>query len=94
MRPAIAAPRRSQLRGGSSRSRACALSCSRAGCGTKPASRRCKGACSEEVEAAVKQYLATPKQSTDAMFDYLYAQLPPVLRAQREEARRYAALGH
>ena len=41
----------------------------------------------------MKQYLSTPRQSTDAMFDYLYAQLPPALRAQREEARRYAALG-
>jgi 2-oxoisovalerate dehydrogenase E1 component alpha subunit len=53
-----------------------------------------KAACNEEVEAAVRQYLATPKQSTDAMFDYLYAQLTPALRAQREEARRYAAQGH
>jgi len=53
-----------------------------------------KAACSEEVEAAVKQYLATPKQSTDAMFDYVYAQLTPALRAQRDEARRYAALAH
>jgi 2-oxoisovalerate dehydrogenase E1 component alpha subunit len=50
--------------------------------------------CSEEIEAAVSQYLATPKQSTDSMFDYLYAQLPDGLRAQREEARRYAAPGH
>jgi len=53
-----------------------------------------KAASTEEVEAAVKQYLATPKQSTDAMFDYLYAQLTPSLRAQRELARRYAALSH
>jgi 2-oxoisovalerate dehydrogenase E1 component alpha subunit len=53
-----------------------------------------KAASTEEVEAAVKQYLATPKQSTDAMFDYLYAQLTPALRAQRELARRYAALSH
>jgi 2-oxoisovalerate dehydrogenase E1 component alpha subunit len=29
--------------------------------------------CGEAVETAVKQYLATPKQSTDTMFDYLYA---------------------
>lgn len=50
--------------------------------------------CSDEIETAVQQYLSTPKQSTDAMFDYLYAQLPPTLRAQREEARRYAAPGH
>jgi pyruvate dehydrogenase E1 component alpha subunit len=53
-----------------------------------------RAACSEEVEAAVRQYLATPKQSTDAMFDFLYAQLTPALHAQREEARRYAAPGH
>ena len=53
-----------------------------------------KAACSDEVEAAVRQYLATPRQSTDAMFDYLYAQLTPSLHAQREEARRYAALAH
>jgi 2-oxoisovalerate dehydrogenase E1 component alpha subunit len=49
-----------------------------------------KRACAEEIDAAVKQYLATPKQSTDSMFDYLYAELPPGLRAQREQARRYA----
>ncbi|HEY6453239.1 MAG TPA: pyruvate dehydrogenase (acetyl-transferring) E1 component subunit alpha [Steroidobacteraceae bacterium] len=47
--------------------------------------------CSEAVDAAVKQYLATPKQSSDAMFDYLYARLPPALRAQREDARRFTA---
>ena len=48
--------------------------------------------CTEAVESAVKQYLATPKQSTDSMFDYLYAQLPAGLRAQRDEARQFAAL--
>jgi pyruvate dehydrogenase E1 component alpha subunit len=47
--------------------------------------------CNEAVEAAVRQYLATPKQSTDSMFDHLYASLPDALRAQRDEARRYAA---
>jgi pyruvate dehydrogenase E1 component alpha subunit len=46
--------------------------------------------CNDEIEAAVGQYLATPKQSTDSMFDHLYAQLPPILRAQREQARRFA----
>jgi 2-oxoisovalerate dehydrogenase E1 component alpha subunit len=50
--------------------------------------------CSEEIDTAVSQYLATPKQSTDSMFDYLYAQLPDGLQAQREEARRYATPGH
>ncbi len=47
--------------------------------------------CGEAVDAAVRQYLATPRQSTDSMFDYLYAQLPSNLRGQREDARRYAA---
>jgi 2-oxoisovalerate dehydrogenase E1 component alpha subunit len=50
--------------------------------------------CSEEIEAAVSQYLATAKQSTDSMFDHVYAQLPDRLRAQRDEARHYAAAGH
>jgi pyruvate dehydrogenase E1 component alpha subunit len=46
----------------------------------------------EDVEAAVRQYLATPKQSTDAMFDYLLAELPSGLHEQREDARRFASL--
>jgi pyruvate dehydrogenase E1 component alpha subunit len=49
-----------------------------------------KRECVEEIDAAVKQYLGTPKQSTDSMFDYLYAELPADLRRQRDEARRYA----
>ncbi|MFT3904726.1 MAG: pyruvate dehydrogenase (acetyl-transferring) E1 component subunit alpha [Steroidobacteraceae bacterium] len=52
--------------------------------------RQLKAACSSEVESAVQQYLETPRQSTDAMFDYLYARLPDQLIAQREQARRYA----
>lgn len=47
--------------------------------------------CAEQVEAAVRKYLSTPRQSTDAMFDYLLAELPPALQSQRDEARRYAA---
>ena len=53
-----------------------------------------KRSCHDEIEAAVGQYLATPKQSTDAMFDHLYAELPPLLRAQRAQARRYATTDH
>jgi 2-oxoisovalerate dehydrogenase E1 component alpha subunit len=49
-------------------------------------------ACAQEIDTAVQRYLATPKQSSDTMFDYLYAELPPALRAQREDARRYAAV--
>src|SRR5690606_41717256 len=46
-----------------------------------------------EVEAAVKEYLATPKQSTDAMFDYLFANPPRYIEAQKAIARRYAGTG-
>jgi 2-oxoisovalerate dehydrogenase E1 component alpha subunit len=44
----------------------------------------------EEVERAVAAYLATPPQSFSAMFDHLFAQLPPSMRDQYEEARRFA----
>jgi len=50
-----------------------------------------KAECAREVDAAVEEYLNTPKQSTDAMFDYLFARLPRNVREQREMARRYAA---
>jgi pyruvate dehydrogenase E1 component alpha subunit len=48
---------------------------------------------SREVEAAVQEYLATPKQSTDAMFDYLFAHPPRHLEKQKAAARRYAGSG-
>lgn len=53
-----------------------------------------KAECSQLVEAAVQEFLNTPKQSTDAMFDYLYANMPESLKAQREFARRYKGSGH
>ena len=43
-----------------------------------------------EVDAAVQEYLSTPKQPIDAMFDYLFANPPAYLREQKEIARRYA----
>ena len=46
-----------------------------------------------EVEAAVKEYLGTPKQSTDAMFDYLFANPPRYIEGQKAIARRYAGTG-
>lgn len=46
--------------------------------------------CSEEVEKAVEAYSATPAQSSDAMFDHLFATLPAAMLDQREEARRFA----
>jgi 2-oxoisovalerate dehydrogenase E1 component alpha subunit len=47
--------------------------------------------CAAQVEAAVGEYLGTPKQSTDAMFDFLFAAVPRHLQEQRETARRYGA---
>lgn len=43
--------------------------------------------CSAEVEAAVDEYLSTPLQPPEAMFDYLYATLPLALVEQREEVK-------
>jgi pyruvate dehydrogenase E1 component alpha subunit len=50
-----------------------------------------KATCAKDVDAAVEEYLHTPKQSTDSMFDFLFARLPKNTIAQREIARRYAA---
>ncbi len=47
--------------------------------------------CGALVESAVSEYLAAPKPSTDAMFDFLFAAIPKHLQEQRAAARRYAA---
>jgi 2-oxoisovalerate dehydrogenase E1 component alpha subunit len=47
--------------------------------------------CAHEVDVAVNEYLITAKQSTDAMFDTLFAELPLHLREQRAIARKYGA---
>ena len=39
--------------------------------------------CSAEVEAAAEQYLATPPQPVEAIFDFMYGELPADLAAQR-----------
>ncbi len=46
--------------------------------------------CSEAVNAAVEDYLATPPPQTAAMFEHLHAALPKALEAQREMALRFA----
>jgi pyruvate dehydrogenase E1 component alpha subunit len=46
-----------------------------------------------EVEAAVAEYQNTPRQSSDAMFDYLFANPPRGLQSQKELARRYSGTG-
>lgn len=46
-----------------------------------------------EVEAAVQEYQSAAKQSTDTMFDHLYARPPQYIEAQKALARRYAGTG-
>jgi pyruvate dehydrogenase E1 component alpha subunit len=48
---------------------------------------------SREVEAAVQEYLSTPKQSIDSMFDYLFANPPRHIAEQKDVARRFAGTG-
>jgi len=36
-----------------------------------------------EIDGAVERYLATPPQPPEAIFDFLYAELPPTLAGQR-----------
>lgn len=48
---------------------------------------------SREVEAAVQEYFDTPRQTADAMFDYLFANPPRYIEAQKAVARRYAGTG-
>jgi pyruvate dehydrogenase E1 component alpha subunit len=45
--------------------------------------------CAAQVDAAVEEYLRVPRPDTDSMFDYLFANMPRTLEAQRELARRY-----
>jgi len=40
--------------------------------------------CHGLVEVAAQEYLDTPPQAAESMFDYLYAELPAALREQRE----------
>jgi len=44
--------------------------------------------CQEQVEAAVERYLATVPRGAATMFDHLYAELPQVYAAQRQELER------
>lgn len=44
----------------------------------------------EKVDAAVKEYLATPTPTIESMFDYMYAELPHDLQAQKEAALKEA----
>ncbi|MGH8497036.1 MAG: pyruvate dehydrogenase (acetyl-transferring) E1 component subunit alpha [Gammaproteobacteria bacterium] len=51
--------------------------------------------CNAKVEAAVEEYLNTPKPPVESMFDYMYETLPEAMEDQRETATRYAgSSGH
>src|SRR5262249_61184508 len=41
--------------------------------------------CQQQVEAAVERYLATAPRAASTMFDHLYAELPEVYAAHRQE---------
>lgn len=45
--------------------------------------------CTEAVNAAVEAYLATPPPPVTAMFDQLFATLPPAMQAQLDTALRF-----
>jgi pyruvate dehydrogenase E1 component alpha subunit len=49
--------------------------------------------CRSRIDEAVSAYLATPPQRPESMFDFLFAELPAPLRAQRESVSRAAAKG-
>ena len=49
--------------------------------------------CSAQVDAAVLKYQSTPRESSDAMFDHLFANLPLALEEQKDTARRWSG-GH
>ncbi|HUO82398.1 MAG TPA: pyruvate dehydrogenase (acetyl-transferring) E1 component subunit alpha [Gammaproteobacteria bacterium] len=49
--------------------------------------------CNARVEAAVEEYLNTPKPPVESMFDYMYETLPEAMEAQRDTATRYAGSG-
>ena len=54
--------------------------------------QRLKEECTEQVEAAVKEYFDTPAAPVTAMFDNLFANMPRRIVEQREEAVHYNAL--
>jgi 2-oxoisovalerate dehydrogenase E1 component alpha subunit len=47
--------------------------------------------CSRRIDEAVVEYFKGAKPSTDAMFDHLFAEVPPHLSLQRAMARKYGA---
>lgn len=52
-----------------------------------------KAECAQQVEAAVQEFLAMPRQTSDSMFDYVFANQPVRLTVQKALARRYSGQG-
>lgn len=50
-------------------------------------------ACAKQIDEAVEVYLNTPKQSTEAIFDYMFADMPDSLLEQRDMALASAVSG-
>jgi len=67
---------------------------SEAGHWTKADEERLIDEVNREIEAAVEEYLATPPPRAESMFDHLYAELPPALKAQREAVAASAGGDH
>jgi pyruvate dehydrogenase E1 component alpha subunit len=61
------------------------------GAWTEPEENAWKADCEVRVNADVNAYLETKAQPVEAMFDFLYAELPPDVQAQRAEALRWEA---
>lgn len=64
------------------------------GAWSKEDEEQLKSECHERVQAAVEEYLATPLHGPEAMFDYLYAELPASLVEQRDAAIAAGDDGH
>ena len=75
--------------GPSSPSCACATTCCGSRPGTPSARSNWSKECTEAVNAAVEAYLATPPPPVTAMFDQLFATLPPAMQAQLDTALRF-----
>lgn len=53
-----------------------------------------KAECAAQVEAAVQEYLSTPKPAVTEMFDHLFANLPQRIAEQRAEAIAWSHSAH
>jgi 2-oxoisovalerate dehydrogenase E1 component alpha subunit len=49
--------------------------------------------CAKQVDVAVANYLDTPAQPVESIFDSMYAELPEAMQEQRETARRFVNSG-